>query len=317
MPNYDELAADWQRSHSTPALSVAVLRHGVLLHAAAYGSASLETTYQTASMGKHFTAALALILSASGELPGLDELVAHALPEAPANWNGITLRHLLSHTAGIPAAGYESLELSSDYSDAEIARAIASGGQLRFFPGTGWEYSNAGYVLAGLVIGRMTGAFYGDLLRDRIFLPLGMATAGVTLPGAPPGFCRENGRLTRAPFVSPTLNRLADGGLTLSVPDLARWEAALCGEWGHRVGEMFTETRLTNGAGCGYGLGWFLRSTHRGRVARHEGGWQGFSTAMVRYLDEGISAVVLANLEDADAGKLAHALTLLTDSSRS
>jgi D-alanyl-D-alanine carboxypeptidase len=263
-------------------------------------------------MGKHFTAALVLLLYAAGELPGLDEPIVHFLPEVPANWNGITLRLLLSHTAGIPAAGYESLDLSSDYSDAEIAHAIASGGQLQFVPGTAWQYSNAGYVLAGLAIGRITGRFYGDLLRERIFLPLGMATAGVTAPGAPLGYCRANGRQIPASFVSPTLNRLADGGLTLSVLDLARWETALCGEWGHRVGEMFQEIRLNSGAGCGYGLGWFLSSTHRGRVAEHDGGWQGYSTAMVRYLDEGISAVVLANVADADAAGLAHALTAQT-----
>jgi len=306
---YGQIVADWQRGNNAPALSVAVLRHGILLHAAAYGSASVESRFQTASVGKHFTAALALLLCASGELPGLDESIAHVLPEVPANWSGIALRHLLSHTAGIPAAGYESLELSSDYSDAEIARAIASGGRLRFTPGTDWEYSNAGYVLAGLVIGRIARTFYGDLLRDRIFLPLGMTTAGVTPPGAPPGFCGDPGSRMPAPFVSPALNRLADGGLTLSVLDLARWEAALCGDWGRRVGEMFDEVRLTDGTGCGYGLGWFLSSTRRGRLAAHDGAWQGFSTAMVRYLDEGSSAVVLANVEDADAAGLAHALT--------
>jgi CubicO group peptidase (beta-lactamase class C family) len=261
-------------------------------------------------MGKHFTAAVALLLRATGDLPGLDETITQFLPEVPANWNGITLRHLLSHTAGIPAVGYESLELSSDYSDTEIAHAIASGGELRFSPGTAWEYSNAGYVLAGLVIGRITGRFYGDLLREQIFLPLGMTTAGVTAPGAPPGYCRANGRQIPASFVSPTLNRLADGGLTLSVLDLARWETALYNEWGHRVDEMFHETRLNSGAGCGYGLGWFLSSTGRGRVAEHDGGWQGYSTAMVRYLDESISAVVLANVADADAAGLAHALTV-------
>jgi CubicO group peptidase (beta-lactamase class C family) len=307
--NYDQLAAEWQRAHNAPALSAALLRHGTLLHAAAYGSASVESTYQTASVGKHFTAALALLLSASGALPGLDEPITHVLPEAPVDWTGITLRHLLSHTAGIPSAGYDSLELSSDYSDAEIARAIVSGGRLRFPPGSAWEYSNAGYVLAGLAIGRLTGRFYGDLLRDEIFLPLGMTTAGVTPPGARPGYCRDHGILSPAPFVSPTMNRLADGGLTLSILDLARWEAALCGEWGRRVAEMFRETRLNSGAGCGYGLGWFLSATRRGRVAEHDGGWQGFSTAMVRYLDESITAAVLANVEDADAAGLAHALT--------
>jgi CubicO group peptidase (beta-lactamase class C family) len=307
---YDEFASEWQRAQDAPAVSVAVLRRGALLHAAAYGAASVETTYQTASVGKHFTAALALLLTGAGELPGLDEAVCGVLPELPASWSRITLRQLLAHTAGVPAEGYDSLELASDYSDAEIARAIASGGELRFSPGEAWEYSNAGYVLAGLVIGRLTGRFYGDVLRDRIFTPLGMTTAGVTAPDARPGYCRDDGSLAPAPFVSPTLNRLADGGLTLSVLDFAAWEAALCGEWGRRVAEMFIETRLNSGAGSGYGLGWFLSSTRRGRVARHAGGWQGYSTAMVRCLDEGISAVVLANLEDADAPGLADTLAM-------
>src|SRR5579883_523219 len=286
-PIHDRLVSAWRRANGAPSVSVAVFRFGALLHAAGYGAASVETVYQTASLGKHFTAALALLLSASGELPALDAPVLRCFPELPETWREITLRQLLSHTAGIPAAGYDGLDLSSDYSDAAIATAIASGGELHFPPGTAWEYSNAGYVLAGIAIGRLTGRFYGDLLRERIWEPLGM---------------------TRAAFVSPTLNRLADGGLTLSVLDFARWEAALCGDWGRAIAEMFVETRLASGAGCGYGLGWFLSSAARGRVAEHDGGWQGYSTAMVRYLDRGISAVVLSNLEDTRASGLAHAL---------
>jgi CubicO group peptidase (beta-lactamase class C family) len=308
-PIYDRLVSGWQRANGAPSVSVAVFRSGALLHAAGYGAASVETVYQTASLGKHFTAALALRLSASGELPGLDAPVLRCFPELPETWREITLQQLLSHTAGIPAAGYDGLDLSSDYSDAAIATAIASGGELHFPPGTGWEYSNAGYVLAGIAIGRLTGRFYGELLRDRIWEPLGMTTAAVTAADTAPGYYRrEDGSVAAAPFVSPTLNRLADGGLTLSVLDFARWEAALCGDWGRAIGEMFIETRLANGAGCGYGLGWFLSSTPRGRVAEHDGGWQGYSTSMVRYLDRGISAVVLSNLEDAGASGLAHAL---------
>ncbi len=310
-PVYDRLVSHWQQANPAPALSAAVFRSGVLLHAAGYGAAPVEAVYQTASLGKHFTAALSLLLSASGELSGLDAPVLRCFPEFRETWQGITFRQLLSHTAGIPAAGYDGLDLSADYSDAAIASAILSGGELHFPPGTAWEYSNAGYVLAGIAIGRLTGRFYGDLLRERIFLPLGMTTATVTAADAAPGYCRrEDGSLARAPFVSPTLNRLADGGLTLSLLDFARWEAALCGDWGRRLREMFVETRLRSGAGCGYGLGWFLSSTARGRVAGHDGGWQGYSTAMVRQLDEGISAVVLSNLEDADASGLAHALAM-------
>jgi hypothetical protein len=122
------------------------------------------------------------------------------------------------------------------------------------------------------------------------------------------GHVREDGTLVRAPFVSPTLNRLADGGLTLSLADLARWETALSGPWGAAVAEMFIETRLVTGAPSGYGLGWFLSACDRGRIAEHDGLWQGFSTAMIRHLDEGLSAVVLADADDFDAANLARSL---------
>lgn len=303
----DRLARDSQQKVEVPALSVAVLRRGALLHAAGYGTANPETLYQTASLGKQFTAALAILLAGSGEGPALDAPVAPHLPELPESWGGITLRQLLSHTAGIPGAGYDSLDFARDYTDSEIVRSIAAS-TLDFAPGTAWSYSNAGYVLAGIALGRSAGAFYGGLLRERIFTPLGMATAAVNAPGAPVGHLRESDHWLRAPFVSVSLNRLADGGVTLSVLDLARWETALCGDWGARVAATFTETTLDNGRPCGYGLGWFLSRSEYGRVAEHDGTWQGFNTAMVRYLDEALSAVVLANADPFDATALAYQL---------
>jgi len=305
---FDEIARQWQSDNGAPAVSIAIIRAGKLLHAAGYGAATPETLYQTASLGKHFTAALAILLQQLGAGIMLEERVASYLPELPYEWHRITLRNLLSHTAGIPSAGYKSLELARDYTDSEIVRSIASAGALEFPPGEGWRYSNAGYVLAGIAVGRRSGCFYGDLLRDFIFQPLGMKTAHVNSPDAPIGYVREDGELESAGYVSPTLNRVADGAITLTVLDLARWEEALSGPWGAQVSEMFDETLLRNGEPTGYGLGWSLSRSEHGRVARHEGLWQGFSTAMVRYMDEGVAAAALANLEDVDATGLAHAL---------
>jgi CubicO group peptidase (beta-lactamase class C family) len=301
----DRLVCERQQASGVPSLSVGVFRRGAVLHTGCYGNSRPEAVYQTASLGKHFTAALALLLVAQGAGPTLDAPVAQHLPELPEAWGGITLRHLLSHTAGIPAGGYDSLDLACDYTDSQIARAIASGGMLDFPPGTAWSYSNAGYVLAGIAIGRRAGTFYGDLLRERIFTPLGMTTATINSRSTPVGYVRENGRLVPASFVSPTLNRLADGGLCLSLLDFIRWEAALSGDWSTRVGEMFIGTKLITGEQSGYGLGWFLSPSERGWVAEHDGSWQGFSTAMIRYLDEGLSAVVLADLGGFDAADLA------------
>jgi D-alanyl-D-alanine carboxypeptidase len=305
MVELDRLLSEWQNASGAPSLSAAVFRRGALLYAGCFGNSRPETIYQTASVGKHFTAALALLLAAHRDGPQLDASVARHLPELPEAWGGITLRHLLSHTAGIPDTGYDSLDLTCDYTDSQIVHAIASGGVLDFAPGTAWSYSNAGYVLAGIAIGRSAGAFYGDLLHEWIFTPLDMTTASANSPGAPVGYVRENGILSPAGFVSPTLNRLADGGLSLSLLDFARWEAALSSDWGARVAEMFVQARLATGEPSGYGLGWFLSLSDRGWVAEHDGSWQGFSTAMVRYLNEGFSAVVLADLDGFDAANLA------------
>jgi CubicO group peptidase (beta-lactamase class C family) len=271
-----------------------------------------DTLYQTASLGKHFTAALAILLARSGSGIALDEPVATLLPELPQDWAAITLRQLLSHTAGVPATGYNAVDLERDYTDAELVTSIASGGALDFSPGEAWNYSNAGYVLAGIAIGRRTGRFYGDLMSELIFQPLGMTTARVNGPDAPIGYVREGEKMVPADDVSPTLNRVADGAITLTVLDLARWESALTGPWGTQVSEMFTETVLRNGDPTGYGLGWSLSKSDHGRVAEHEGLWQGFSTAMVRYIDDGAAAAVLANLADVDALGLAHDLANAT-----
>jgi CubicO group peptidase (beta-lactamase class C family) len=304
----DRLAEEWRRASDAPALSIAVLRRGALLHAGHYGNARPQTVYQTGSLGKQFTAALALLLAARGDGLGLDAVVAPHLPELPPSWSGITLRHLLSHTSGMPDAGYDSLDLARDYTDSEIVAAIASTAALEFPPGGAWNYSNAGYVLAGIAIGRSTGAFYGDLLRDLIFIPTEMTTALVNSPAAPVGHTREGGSVVAASYVSPTLNRLADGGISLTLADLVRWEGALAGPWGARVAEMFVETRLTTGAPSAYGLGWFLNVTDRGRVAEHDGMWQGFSAAMVRHLDDGLTAIALADIDDFPAAQFARAL---------
>ncbi len=281
-----------------------MLRHGTLLHAAGYGDATPQTLYQSASLGKHFLASLALVLSPET----LDLPIAPRLPELPPSYASITLRQLLSHTAGIPDAGYNSLDFARDYTDPEIIYAISQPAPPDFEPGASFRYSNAGYVLAGIAISRGTGAFYGDLLRDYVFTPTAMNTAQVNTAAAPIGYIREGPAIVPAAYVSPTLNRLADGGLTLSVLDFARWETALSSDWGSRVAGMFRETPLADGSPSGYGLGWFLSTNEHGRIAEHDGAWQGFSTAMVRYLDAGASTIVLANLEDVDAAGLAHAL---------
>ena len=322
--NIEGLARKYMTRHSVPGLSLAVARHGTLLHAAGYGFANLEhrvpaavdSIYQTASIGKQFTAALIMLLAQRGLL-GIDDRIAPHFETAPASWNSITVRHLLTHTSGISDGPVLALNYRLDYSDAEILGRIAVP-PLEFQPGTNWSYSNSGYVLLGLLIARLTGRFYGDLLCDWIFKPLEMNTAQVISESAvilnrAAGYRLEGTSVLNQEYVSPSLNRTADGGLYVTVLDLAKWDHELAtGSLLSPVSreEMWTPVKLANGAAYPYGFGWDLESSLRGRLVQHDGEWQGFSTHLARYPDDGLSIMILSNLAGTPACDLSRAIAL-------
>jgi CubicO group peptidase (beta-lactamase class C family) len=117
----DGLINDFLSRYNVPGISVGIARQGFLLCAAGYGFANLEhrapatpnTLYQTASVGKQFTAALVLLLAERSVLR-LDDSIASHFPKAPADWNSISVRHLLTHTSGISDEGYSKLNLRLD-----------------------------------------------------------------------------------------------------------------------------------------------------------------------------------------------------------
>ena len=325
----DLLIREYVARYNVPGLSIAVARDGVLIHFAGYGFANLEhrtpatveTVYQTASVGKQFTAALILLLAERGLL-GIDDRIAPRFETAPPSWSGITVRHLLTHTSGISDAGVLSLNYRLDYTDAEILSQIAES-PLEFQPGTNWSYSNSGYVLLGFLIAHITGRFYGDLLQDWIFEPLEMTTAQVIsespiIPNRAAGYRWEGAVIRNQEYVSPSLNRTADGGLYVTVLDLAKWDRELAA--GSLLSPesreaMWTPVRLANGDIKAYGFGWDLESSPRGRLAQHDGEWQGFSTHFARYLDDGLSIMILSNLADAQVSDLAREIAVAEDQS--
>jgi CubicO group peptidase (beta-lactamase class C family) len=318
----EALAQEHRARYNIPGLSLAVAHQGTLLHAAGYGFANLEhqvpattdTIYQTASVGKQFTAALIMLLTERG-LVGIDDRIAPHFETAPASLSGITFRHLLTHTSGISDKGILSLNYRLDYTDAEILHRIVAS-PLEFPPGTNWNYSNSGYVLLGLLIARFTGRFYGDLLHDLIFKPLEMTTAQVIgesaiIPNRAAGYRLEDAVLLNQEYVSPSLNRTADGALYLTVLDLAKWDRELA--TGSLLSlasreALWRPVSLANGATHPYGFGWDLESSPRGPLVHHDGEWQGFSTHFARYLDDGLSIMILSNLADAPVSELSRAI---------
>jgi hypothetical protein len=136
-----------------PGLALAIVKHGKIVKAKGYGLANIEnavpvipeTVFQSGSVGKQFTAAGVLLLAEEGKL-GLDDPISRYLTNAPPAWQGITIRHLLNHTSGIP--DYEDqkdFNFRQDFTEAELV-TLAAGLKPEFAPGSDWNYSNTGYA---------------------------------------------------------------------------------------------------------------------------------------------------------------------------
>ena len=308
----DYVKTEMQHQH-IPGLSLLVVKNGKIVQAEGFGLANVElqvpvkpeSIFQSGSVGKQFTATAVIILVEEGKI-GLDDPLTKFFKDAPATWKEVTVRHLLSHTAGF--GDYpKDFNYRKDWTEDEELKLIESI-PLAYPPGTNWKYSNFGYVTLGILIHRVTGEFYGDFLQQRIFKPLGMTSTRIIseadiIPNRAAGYRLVKGELKNQEWVAPLLNTTADGSLYFSILDLAKWNEALYTEKllkRSSLDLMWTPVKLKNGqANKGhYGFGWFIDDRAGHRCIHHDGAWQGFETAIDRYVDDQLSVVALANLED-------------------
>ena len=305
------MAAELRRDR-IPGVSLAVLRGDSVVLARGYGYANVElpvpasdsTVYQSGSVGKQFTAAAVVMLAEQGRL-SLDDPITRYLPEGPAGWRPITIRHLLTHTSGIGDYTDSTLDVRRDYTEDDMVR-LAARQALEFAPGDRWSYSNTGYVLLGVIIHRVSGEFYGDFLQEHVFRPLGMRTTRIIseadiIPNRAAGYRLVGDTLKNQEWVSPSLNTTADGALYFTVRDLEQWAIAL-NHWRvpSRAGleAIWTPVRLNTGGTYPYGFGWRITQQRGLRRIGHSGAWQGFETTIQRYPDFDLTVIVLDNLAE-------------------
>ncbi len=320
--------AEMEKQH-IPGVAVLVARSGRIVRAGGYGFSNVElqvpvkpeTVFQSGSMGKQFTATAVMMLVEEDKVR-LDDPVTHYIKDGPATWNRVTVRELLSHTAGFTDY-LKNFDFRKDYTEAELLKIVA-GIPLAFQPGTNWSYSNLGYLTLGIMIHRVTGEFYGDFLQERIFRPLGMTTTRIIseadiVPNRAAGYQLVKGVLKNQDWVSPTMNTTADGSLYFSILDVAKWDAALYTEKllkRSSLDEMWTAAKLKNGKENSghYGFGWFVEKIDGKQVVRHEGEWQGFTSFITRHLDDQITVVLLTNLAGATVEPVAEQIAKMYSS---
>ncbi|WP_433065334.1 serine hydrolase domain-containing protein [Dactylosporangium sp. CS-033363] len=280
---------------------VAVARPGAPVRVSSGGGCTTATRFQVASVTKNLAAVLAMLLVEDGRLD-LHEPIARRLPEAPPEWAGITLHHLLSNTSGIghwpEIAGVDPLEPSTR--DARFASVLHE--PRTTAPGR-FHYSSPGFLVAGVVMERAAGRPYARLLAERVLEPLGLTA---TVSGRRPSDVVAGHRNGVAVPSWSVASMVAAGDVCSTVADLLVYAEAL--DAGRLVSpESLAMMRTAHTTfdepdlGCdgrlavtGYGYGHFVGTFDGRPAAMHTGDNPGYR-AMLGWFPGGVHVVAAAN----------------------
>jgi CubicO group peptidase (beta-lactamase class C family) len=310
-------------SDRNPGVAVMVIHNGAILYSTSVGLADVErgipigrrTAFDIASVSKQFTAMLAMILHEEGRLD-YDTPVVHFLPELSRFGETMTVRHLLTHTSGLPDY-YDALaragSASGWVSNNDALAFLARQGDPVFPPGERFEYSDSGYEMLALVLERAAGEPFGDLLRRLIVEPLQMRDTVLRDRPDVPVPNRARGYTPLGKDFAPTPPHPLDclvgsGAVNTTLEDLYRWDQALDGDRLVRratLDDALRPMRLNDGSESPYAFGWFLKKDLWHRRLEHPGSWLGYQALIIRYPDDRFTVVLLANRSDIDLSDLA------------
>jgi D-alanyl-D-alanine carboxypeptidase len=322
----DQAIASALATTGAPSASVAVVRARQIAYAKAFGKADIaknrpadiKTRYAVGSISKQFTVA-ALLLAQEERKVSLDDKVSKYYPEL-TRASEITIRELLSHTSG-----YEDYA-PQDYMipewmqpiDADTILKRWAKKPLNFDPGTKWQYSNTNYVLAGKIFEKATGQSLVPFLRERVFQPLGMTSAGDC--EEPTG--NDATAYTRYALGPPRIVAreakgwyFAAGELCMTASDLARWDMAFLQKRilsANSYEEFTRETKLKDGKPTHYALGLQIGELHGTPMISHGGEVSGFLAINRVFPTKGVGVIVLSNEDGVNLiGPLSQNIALL------
>lgn len=302
-----------------------VAEKGKVLYKKSFGIANEETgkslnensVFEIASVTKQFTAMATMILHEKGKL-NLDDEMSKFIPEL-AFYKGITIRHLLNHTSGLPDY-MELFEKTFDQTkiatNADIITIFSQRQpKVLFAPNTKHEYCNTGYALLASIIERASGDTYPDFLQKAIFKPLKMSHTFVYKRRLAPkkienyayGYVYSDSLkkyvlpddLQQTKFVIMLDGVVGDGGINSTVNDLLKWDRSLYTEQllsKKGIAEMFQTTTLTDNSQIDYGYGWQIENHKEfGKIVYHGGGWPGYATFFARHITDDKTIIILQN----------------------
>jgi len=301
-----------------PGATVIAVRDGETVFRGAYGLANMELqvamepdmVLRIASLSKQFTATGVLILVETGQL-SLDDGIEKHLPGYPPHGQQITIRHLLTHTSGIPDiySNPKWQDVKRDDLPPDAVIALFEDEPLDFPPGEQFKYVNSGYFLLGQIIEAVTKRTYEQFLQESIFEPLGMEKTQTEpvyriIPRRASGYNFVDGEFIRCGFLNMD-HIQGPGNLRSTVDDLAKWDAALYTEHllpAASLEMLWTPHTLPGGESTHYGFGMGIGDLDGHRMIAHRGNINGFDAYGLRLPDSRIYVAILMNHGNPEVG---------------
>ncbi|MBL0745863.1 serine hydrolase [Chryseolinea lacunae] len=295
-----------------PGAVLLIAKAGKPIYRKAFGLSNLEfnvpnkpeNIFRIASMTKQFTAVCVLQLAQRGKLNLQDDIKKY-LPDYNSHGRRITIEHLLSHTSGIPDFAEKKdfpAQMVLTQSPGELMNFFMND-SLTFEPGTNWGYSNSGYVVAGLIVEKVSGLPLNEYIRENIFAPLDMNHSAIgnydsLVRNASYGYINAaSGKYMPILYMSWSWPYAA-GNIISNVDDLLKWDNALYTEkilkkeWTEKA---WRSVVLPDGQNANYGFGWTSNNYKGIQFIDHAGGMAGFSSDAIRIPSKQLYMVILSN----------------------
>lgn len=310
-----------------PSAQVGIVQDGKIVYTAAYGKARLDPEmpanasmhYPVGSISKQFTAACVLRLVEQGRMT-LDDPVAKYFPDL-TRAGEVTIRMLLSHTSGYEDYAPQDYTIPAwtKPTTPETTIGVWAKKPLDFDPGTRWQYSNTNFVLAGLIVQKVSGVPFWQFLETQILEPAGIKNVlNLDTDRAqvePVGYMRYALAALRPALPEAPAWYFADAQMAMPVADLLTWDISIMNQTVLKPSSyatMQTEVKLKDGTGSHYGLGIFVREKDGRRELSHSGEVGGFVSQNIVYPEQKIAVAVLTNQDaSAAAGQAAQAVAAL------
>ncbi|RYG37622.1 MAG: class A beta-lactamase-related serine hydrolase [Chitinophagaceae bacterium] len=303
-------------------LSMAVMKNGQVLANKGYGMANVElnvpvnseTVIRLGSVSKQFFTTAIMKLMEEGKL-NIQDSVHKFFPDAPESWRPIKIVNLMSHTSGLQREGpaYDNYKIQPDLKIIRSAYNLP----LVFKTGEKYQYCNLGYYMLAEIIKQVSGIPWQNYIREKLFIPAGMNNTMMTdfypiIPNRANGYMYNHDTLVNATAMYAVR---PSGGFLSTSSDMIKWERVLMEKtiilkkdnW-ERLWQPFIRTSDKADSKEHYGFGWTIDEYRGHKLIIHGGANTGFRSVYARFVNDGLSIIVLTNTDEANPRLIANAL---------